>query len=277
MHKQGPLSARFVPLIAMAVLMLALLVAACGTGDEPDDGDSGVVDSPTATSTATAIPTVSPPTATPVDTGESASGDEAAATPTAAAAASEGEQRFLLDVPAGGLSATLQEGTLARYLIREELASIELPFDAIGETSEVSGAFTFTADGEIVPESSRIVLNAASLRSDEENRDRYLRRNGIQTATYPEIIFVATSIDGLEWPLPASGEAEFTINGDLTVRDVTRRVEWQTTATFDSNSVTGTAKTDFTFGEFEMEVPDLFFIVSLEDNIRLELDFIAGW
>lgn len=236
MNRQGLLFSRFLPLIAMAALMLTLLVAACGTGSESED--DVIVISPPATATAAAAPTVS---------------------------------------AAGGLSAVLQEDTLARYLIREELASVELPFDAIGETSEVSGAFTFTADGEIVPESSRIVLNAASLRSDEENRDRYLRQNGIQTATYPEIVFVATNIDGLEWPLPTSGEASFTILGDLTVREVTRPVEWETTATFDGSTITGAARTNFTFGEFEMEVPDLFFIVSLEDNIRLELDFVAGW
>ena len=265
MDKHSLLFARFLPLIALAALALALLAAACGTASDPDDSDEGLVDSPTATATATAVPTVSAPDATPTAAAE---GD--ASTPESGGTV-DGE------TPPGGLSATLQEGTLARYLIREELASVELPFDAIGETSEVSGAFTFTADGEIVPESSRIVLNAASLRSDEENRDRYLQRNAIQTATYPEIIFVATSIDGLAWPLPASGEAEFTIYGDLTVREVTRPVAWQAVATFDSTSVTGTAKTNFTFGEFEMEVPDLFFIVSLEDNIRLELDFVAGW
>lgn len=264
MHKHSLLSTRFLPLIGMAALALALLVAACGTASEPDDDAGETVDSPTPTSTATAVPTVSAPTATTTAT-------------EAAEPAPWGGSTAGIETPPEGLSATLQEGTLARYLIREELASIELPFDAIGETSEVSGAFTFSVDGEIVPESSRIVLNAASLRSDEENRDRYLRRNGIQTATYPEIIFVATSVDGLEWPLPASGEVEFTINGDLTVREVTRPVAWQTVATFDGNSVTGTAKTNFTFGEFEMEVPDLFFIVSLEDNIRLELDFVAGW
>ena len=262
MHKQGPFAARSLPLIAIAALILMLLVAACGTGSESDNGDDGTVDSPTAT--ATAVPTVSPPTATSPAT------DEAVTTPESGGAVDA-------ETPSEGLSAELQEGTVARYLIREELASVELPFDAIGETSEVSGAFTFTADGEIAPDSSRIVLNAASLRSDEANRDRYLRGNGIQTATYPEIIFVATSIDGLEWPLPTSGEASFTILGDLTVRDVTRPVEWETVATFGVNSVTGTAKTNFTFGEFEMEVPDLFFIVSLEDNIRLELDFVAGW
>ncbi len=265
MHKHSLLSTRFLLLIGIAALTLALLAAACGTASEPDDGDEGIVDSPTATATATAVPTASEPTTVPTPAVE-----DDASTP-------ESVGTVDVDAPPGGLAATLQEGTLARYLIREELASVELPFDAIGETSDVSGAFTFSADGEIVPESSRIVLNAASLRSDEENRDRYLRRNGIQTATYPEIVFVATSIDGLEWPLPGSGEVEFTINGDLTVREVTRPVAWQAVATFDGNSVTGTAKTNFTFGEFEMEVPDLFFIVSLEDNIRLELDFVAAW
>lgn len=263
MHKRGPLFPRLLPSIVITALMLVLLAAACGTGDEPDDGD-GVVDSPTATATATAVPTVSGADATPMAADETITPPESGST-------ADGE------TPPAGLSATLREGTLARYLIREELAGVELPFDAIGETSDVSGGFTFTGDGEIVPESSRIVLNAASLRSDEENRDRYLRRNGIQTATYPEIVFVATGIDGLAWPLQASGEASFTILGDLTVREVARPVEWQTTATFDGNSVTGIARTNFTFGEFEMEVPDLFFIVSLEDNIRLELDFVAEW
>ena len=258
MDRHGIVSARLLAVIA-AALMVAVLAAACGTGSEPDDGDEAAA-SPTAT--ATEIPTVSPPTAAPT----------AADAPTPASGGTVDAE-----TPSEGLTATLQEGTAARYLIREELANVELPFDAIGETTEVSGAFTFTADGEIVPEGSRIVLNAASLKSDEENRDRYLRRNAIETGTYPEIVFVATSIDGLAWPLPASGEAAFTINGDLTVREVTRPVAWQTVATFDSAGVTGTAKTNFTFGEFEMEVPDLFFIVSLEDNIRLELDFVAGW
>ena len=263
MDRHGIISARLLVVIAAAALMVALLAAACGTGGESDDG--GEADDASPTATATAIPTIAPPTAAPT-----AATDDDASTPASGDAVD-------VETPSEGLTATLQEGTAARYLIREELANVELPFDAIGETTEVTGAFTFAADGDIVPEGSRIVLNAASLKSDEENRDRYLRRNAIETATYPEIVFVATSIDGLAWPLPASGEAEFTINGDLTVREVTRPVTWQTVATFDAASVTGTAKTNFTFGEFEMEVPDLFFIVSLEDNIRLELDFVAGW
>ncbi len=242
MHRQIPLSAQFLPLIAVAALILVLTAAACGTGSE-SDSDDGEADTVAPTATATSVPTAT----------------------TAADTAME-----------EGVSIVLQAG-LARYLIREELTGVPLPFDAIGETSQVTGALTFTADGDVVVENSRIVMNAASLRSDEANRDRYLRGNAIETATYPEIIFVMTGVSGLEWPLPTSGEIEFTIEGDLTVRDVTRPVEWETVATFDGNNVSGTAKTNFTFGEFEMEVPDLWFIVSLEDNIRLELEFVAGW
>ena len=223
--------------VGVLAFALLLLAAACGPADEPDSGATSI---PTATATP-------PPTMSPVS--------------------DDGDQVVL----------ELHEFTRARYLIREELINVELPFDATGETTEITGAFTFTADGAVVPDGSRLVLNAASLKSDDENRDNYLSRNAIMTGTYPEIIFVATDVVGLEWPLPASGDAEFTIVGDLTVRDVTRPVEWATTATFADNTVAGVARTNFTFGEFEMEVPSLYFIVSLEDNIRLEFDFVAGW
>ena len=157
MHKQGSFSVRFLPLTAVAALILVLTAAACGTGSE-SDGDDGEADRVTPTATATSVPTAT----------------------TAADTAME-----------EGVSIVLQAG-LARYLIREELTGVPLPFDAIGETSQVTGALTFTADGDVVVEGSRIVMNAASLRSDEANRDRYLRGNAIETATYPEIIFVMT-------------------------------------------------------------------------------------
>ena len=43
---------------------------------------------------------------------------------------------------------------------------------------------------------------------------------------------------------------------------------WEATADVHGNSVTGKAETKFTFGEFEMEVPELFFLISIDDNIR---------
>ena len=234
---------RLLPLIAVAALILTTLIAAC-------EGGTVTVELPT------------------VEVESSDGGGGLTIT--------TGGQSTTI-APSAGVTITLGEGTVARYLVQEQFANVDLPNDAIGETSDVTGTFAFSRDGEIVASGSRIVMNAANLRSDEPRRDNYLGDNAIETNTYPEIIFVATDISRLEWPLPTSGETTFIIEGDLTVRDVTRPVVWEATATFNGNSVTGKAETNFTFGEFEMEVPELFFLISIDDNIRLELDFVAEW
>ena len=238
-HRRRPLT---LSLLAFALALTAFMMTAACSGDEAADSDSSadVVEN-----NATAL--------------------------VKGGAESEGV------IPAEGATVALQEGAVARYLVQEQFANVDLPNDAIGETSDVQGAFTFDESGNIVSGESRIVMNAASLRSDESRRDNYLSQNAIQTGQYPEIVFVATGVTGLPWPLPVSGEHTFEIQGDLTVREVTRPVAWQTTASFDGATVTGAAKIAFTFGEFEMEVPDLFFLLSVDDNIRLELDFVASY
>ena len=80
----------------------------------------------------------------------------------------------------------------------------------------------------------------------------------------------------LPWPLPTDGETSFQLAGDMTVHGVTKPATWEVTAQFSDGSVTGQAKTSFTFGTFDMAVPRLFFILSVEDNIRLEMDFVAS-
>ena len=41
-------------------------------------------------------------------------------------------------------------------------------------------------------------------------------------------------------------------------------------------TVTGQASTSFTFDTFDLDIPRLAFIMSVEDNIRVELDFTAS-
>ena len=38
---------------------------------------------------------------------------------------------------------------------------------------------------------------------------------------------------------------------------------------------TGTAKTNFTFDTFDMEIPSVFVVLSVVDDVRLEIDFDA--
>ena len=161
----------------------------------------------------------------------------------------------------------------ARYLVREQLAGFDFPNDAVGETGDVTGAVVFNGEGEIIPEKSRIVINITGLTSDSNRRDGDIQRRTLESETYPTGELVPFGTRGLEFPLPSSGAATFDILGHLTVRDVTEVTSWRVTAQFNDGTLTGTARTEFTFNEFGMEKPSVASVLSVADAIRLEFDF----
>jgi hypothetical protein len=61
--------------------------------------------------------------------------------------------------------------------------------------------------------------------------------------------------------------------GDLTVRDQTRPVTWEVTAKLVQGVLTGQATTQFTFADFAINKPRVASVLSVNDDIRLELDF----
>ncbi len=165
------------------------------------------------------------------------------------------------------------DGNEARYRVREQLAGFEFPNDAVGATSAVNGAIVFAADGTIDRATSHLEIDLTALKSDEDRRDNYLRRNTLNTEEHPRATFLPTAIRGLPTPLPSSGEAAFELVGDFTVRGVTRPVVWTVTATFASGTVSGQAKTQFTFDDMGLTKPRLARLLSVADEIRLEYDF----
>ena len=249
---------------AVLAILLAATLIACSQQPEPQPTPN-----PT---TAVAVPT--PPTATveptatvaPIPTATTAPAPTPESTATAPAAPSEATQSATAFV--------LGEGTVARYKVEEVLASQGFKV-ATGETSELVGRIVFDADGAIVADESSIVIQAGTLKTDNDRRDRYVREQTLQTANYPEIIFHPTSAEGLPSPLSeASGEVEFTLSGDLTIRDQTRPVTWDVTAEF-GGSITGLAVIDIDFEQFGMDKPSVAVVVSVGDTIRLELDFVG--
>ena len=79
----------------------------------------------------------------------------------------------------------------------------------------------------------------------------------------------------MNWPLPQEGEATFQIVRDMTVHGVTKPITWEATARFSEDSLSGTAMTSFTFDEFNIDVPRVRIVLSVEETMRLELDFLA--
>jgi polyisoprenoid-binding protein YceI len=214
-------------------------------------------------SAASATPVPAPPTAPPT------------ASPTAAVAETSTPPSPEEDTDTG-LTITLQDGSLARYLVREQLAGLSFPNDAIGETSGVAGSIVLDGQGRVDSDQSQLTVDLASLRSDEERRDNFLRNRSLESSSYPTARFTVREAPGLPWPLPSQGEHSFQLVGDMTLREVTRPLTWDVTARFDEDGVSGQAQTSFTFDEFQIAQPSVRIVLSVADEIRLELDFIAA-
>jgi len=208
--------------------------------------------------------TVAPPPA--VKPTEAPSSPIATWAPTTAASANAGASgdtiRFVL----------APDKSEARFRVREQLANANLPNDAIGRTRDFTGTLVIKPDGSIVSSDSQFVVNMGTLTSDQSMRDNFLRGNVLQTNQYPSAVFVPTQVSGLPSPLPQAGSVTFKLTGDLTVRNVTKPVTWDVTAQVQGNQVTGQAATAFKFEDFALTQPHVARVLSIEDNIKLELD-----
>ena len=168
---------------------------------------------------------------------------------------------------------TAPTGNEARYLVKEQLAGVSFPNDAIGRTSALTGMVTLDKAGKIIPDQSTFTVDLTTLKSDADMRDRYIGRSTLDTAKFPKVELVVKEVRGLTFPLPSSGTATFELLGDLTVRDVTKPTTWQVKATMKDGGLAGTASTRFTFADFNMTKPRVARVLSVEDDIRLEYDF----
>ena len=62
----------------------------------------------------------------------------------------------------------------ARYRVREQLAGISFPTDAVGTTQDVRGTIALDGEGRPAPE-SQVTVDLRSLRSDEARLQRTAR------------------------------------------------------------------------------------------------------
>src|SRR6202795_3215610 len=104
-------------------------------------------------------------------------------------------------------------GSQAGYRVREQLASLPAPSDAVGRTSAVTGTLTLaqTASGYSVTVAS-VAVDVSKLTSDKPMRDRRIHSQGLQSDRYPSATFqLATPI-----ALPADAAGGQTIQVSAT-------------------------------------------------------------
>ena len=163
----------------------------------------------------------------------------------------------------------------ANYRVTEQLARLSYPIDAVGYTEDVSGSIYIDATGQPTLE-SLLTIDLSKLKSDESRRDNYLRGNALETDKFPQAFFLVNELKNLDMSDLTnlnSNDIEFQMAGDLTIHGVTKSKTWDVVAKSELGSIKGNASISFPFSDFDIDIPKLFFIISVEDKITLELDF----
>ncbi len=158
-------------------------------------------------------------------------------------------------------------GSWVGYRVQEELAGVG-GVEAVGRTPDVTGTITLSGTTLVAAE---LVADLTTLRSDQSMRDGQLGRQGIQTDRFPTATFVLTTPIELG-TLPAEGEqAIVDAIGDLTLHGVTKDVTIPLGVVRVGDIIGAAGSLSFTWADFAMEQPTSMRVVSLADQVTMEL------
>jgi polyisoprenoid-binding protein YceI len=197
-------------------------------------------------------------------------------TPTATAASSAATSTAIATaLPAGARRfAIVADRSVATIRVREQIAAIPAPGDAILTTRAFTGTVVLLPDGGFASGSS-FAADLDTLKSNEPLRDEWIKFNTINTRVYPRAEFTVARVSGLPMPIAAQGEWAATLEGTMKIHGVDRQVTWPVQVTRSGNEVRVVGATAFKFGDYGMAVPANRLILSVVDDVRLEIDLVA--
>jgi polyisoprenoid-binding protein YceI len=157
-------------------------------------------------------------------------------------------------------------GSFVGYRVQEELAGIGAQ-TAVGRTPDVSGSMTVAGTAVTA---ATIEADLTTLKSDDQNRDRQLGRQGIQSDQFPTATFTITAPIELG-SIPADGqEIEVTATGQLTLHGQTQDVEVPMKARLSGDVVAVSGSIPILFADYGIEKPESFKVLSVDDNGVME-------
>lgn len=160
------------------------------------------------------------------------------------------------------------------YSVNEIFAGQEVS-TAVGTTRQLAGDILIDRDNLAQSQVGTIVINVEQFESDSGLRDRRIRREYLESSTYPEAVFVPRELIGFPTEVVEGTNYTFDMAGDLTVRDTTLPVTWSVTGSLQGNMLTGSATTMILMSDFGVGPIDIAGLVETSDEVQLEFEFVA--
>lgn len=150
------------------------------------------------------------------------------------------------------------------------------PFTAVGETNQVAGEIAVDFDNATV-QVGTVQVNARTLRTDSNFRDRAIRNEILDTDAYEMITFTPRMISGLPQSANPGDVISFSIRGDLTIRDITQEVTFTGQVELASlDRLEGTAEATVKRSDYKLVIPSVPSVADVSDEVLVKIQFVAA-
>ena len=162
----------------------------------------------------------------------------------------------------------------ARFVIDEILRGE--PKTVVGTTNQVAGQILADPSNPKGTQIGTILINARTLTTDSEARNRSLKNLILQTEAHEYISFQPTELVGLPERARIGDLLSLKVVGDLTIRGVSRPVTFDATVMPETATrLEGNATTTIRYADWGLSIPQVSAVTGVSDDVRLELSFVA--
>lgn len=154
-------------------------------------------------------------------------------------------------------------GSFVGYRVREKLAVLPAPSDAVGRTTAVEGSLKVAG---LSVTAVNVTADLQQLTSDKSMRDQRIHTVGLETDTFPTATFTLTSPITFS-SKPASGTVvKRTVTGKLTLHGVTRTVTVSVQARWTPGEIDIAGSIPIQFSDYQITAPNFAGFVSVDDH-----------
>lgn len=262
------------PSLILVWVVIAVIVSSCGLLRDPEEA-SGPIEAtpvliPTDTDALAAIPDTAYPA--PIDSPDLSS--------SLAPKTNKGE---ITKEPTPGYPAP---ESLRIYTISQTESQVRFELDedlrgerktVVGVTNQIAGEIALDLADLTTARVGVIQINARTLVTDNNLRNRAIQNEILDTGQYEFITFNPRNIIGLPPSIGIGEEATFTIEGDLTIRNISQPVTFTVIArAVSSDKIVGSARAVINREDFELSIPSVPNVANVEEEVELYIDFVAN-
>jgi len=165
--------------------------------------------------------------------------------------------------------------SLVTFQLDEDLRGNRIT--VVGTTDQVAGELAVDMGDLSQTQVGVIQINARTLATDNGNRNRAMQNEILDTGSYEYITFVPTAVTGLPEDVIIGDTVTFSIEGNLTIRNVTMPVTFTVEAIAVSDTqISGIASTVITRDDYGLTIPSVPGVANVADEVELSIDFVAN-